>query len=44
MIEHILGKIGIDCSPDEKNTIIISILGEEGRGGLFAHTSTNDMI
>ena len=35
MIEHVLGKIGIDCSRDEKNTIIIPILVEEGWGGLL---------
>ena len=35
---------GIDCSQDEKNTMIIPILDEEGCGGLFAHTSTNNMI
>ena len=34
MIEHILGKIGIDCP----------ILEEEGWGGLFAHISIKNMI
>ena len=44
MIEHILGNIGIDCSQDEKNVIIIPIVYEEGWGGLFALISTNNMI
>ena len=43
MIEHIMGKIGIDCSQDEENRIIIPILDEEGWGGLVAPTSTNNI-